>query len=1381
MRTASEKVSKASVPVQQRTAQPAFFRKAGGESFFGAEKSAPFFQPIIQTKLTVSSPGDPQEKEADEVAEKVMRMPEPSVAPIAIEKEEGLQRKEEEEEEVQTNPEPLIPSVQRKEEEEETVQPKLGETIFRSAEEASEDEREKADNSTDSGLTINPKHISLYPSDVVQRSGRGPPLDSSQIHTSLTFTKGSGTALPDATRNTMESRFGANFSSVRVHTDSHAAHMSRDLHAQAFTHQNHIYFGAGKYNPHTADGSRLLAHELTHTIQQGAAGSLYRKREVALPAIPQHIQRKEAADNEVRPELKRAVHMARMESGFVNSKFKDAEGKRVGWRRLLEYFQTSMGAEQILPPGSSYQTGKVFEESIVYHREAHDVQVVNPKTGLTEKGSRDALPSWCGIFVFWALKKGGVPMPLWKLGQPILTPQSAYPPRHIPKKGDIAYKGPPYMHYGIVESSSPNITKQSEYSKVRVTTVNGNTAGNDNLGGQVAISTDPVGAWSEKGGFFNPLHGKEDQMPANPDAFVEPPAGASTIDLSSAPASTPAGIIPYIPEATGHPTIPEPTPAVTIEETPAEGASTSAEAPIATAPKTPAEDPAFGEVVGKAGAATQQQKKHDTPEAKAAAAQNASVVPEQLDKDSQAKMNQVGVMSQQQAKPFDAASFKKKLMDRVVEALPKNDKETVDMYEDSAGTHKRMEEAKTTAKGDVKEEKKNAGNAIEATTTAEPTTEGITLKKTVPMEAEVPGNKPFVPNPKAAAPKPKTDQEISLESEAQALDHQMAESQVTEAQLERSNEPEFQGAVSQKKEAQQQARAAPAEYRAAEEPTLASAEQQAQGNVVGKMAEIYGVRAGLFGKVDESKNSTKGKDEIKRKEVAEELQRIYNNTKTKVESILTRLETEVTTDFDAAANRANAIFEARVHKRLDDHYGITTVDDTISEYFDGLSPEIGRIFREEKDSYLQNMDSAITALSKKVETGLNEAMQEIALGKTKVADYWKTLDPETQKIGEAARKEIDGQFGELEQSVQNKHDDLVTKLADKYVQNVKKLEETFEKIKDSKKGWLSKAVDAVAGVIKTILELKDMLLNTLRKVAHVIGQIIDDPIGFLGNLVSAVKMGLDNFVGNIVQHFKVGFFDWLMGNMPPGIQFPDKWDMPGIFHFLMQILGLTWTNIRQRAVTKLGEPIVAALEEVFEIFQIIRKEGLAGLWKYIKDKIGDIKAMVIDAIQDMLISEVVKAGITFVISLLNPVGAFIKACKAIYEIVMFFVNNGKKILALINSIIDSVALIVQGNLGGAAKLVENALARLVPITIGFLASLLGLGNISEKAQKIIKAIQAPINKAIDWVLDKAIALSKKLGLDKLVKKVKGSIQKGKDWAEEEGAKGAEIETSLVSD
>ncbi|MBS1902216.1 MAG: DUF4157 domain-containing protein [Bacteroidetes bacterium] len=81
---------------------------------------------------------------------------------------------------------------------------------------------------------------------------------------------GGGSTLPGATQSFMESRFATDFSSVRVHNDSEAQHLTRDLNAQAFTIGNNIYFGAGKYSPETTSGQHLLAHELTHTLQQSS-------------------------------------------------------------------------------------------------------------------------------------------------------------------------------------------------------------------------------------------------------------------------------------------------------------------------------------------------------------------------------------------------------------------------------------------------------------------------------------------------------------------------------------------------------------------------------------------------------------------------------------------------------------------------------------------------------------------------------------------------------------------------------------------------------------------------------------------------------------------------------------------------------------------------------------------------------------------------------------------------------------------------------------------------------------------------------------------------------------------------------------------------------
>lgn len=80
----------------------------------------------------------------------------------------------------------------------------------------------------------------------------------------------SGTALPEATRAQLETSLGADLSQVRVHSDSHADTLARDLTATAFTSGQHIFMRRGTYRPDTTDGLRLLAHEAAHTVQQAS-------------------------------------------------------------------------------------------------------------------------------------------------------------------------------------------------------------------------------------------------------------------------------------------------------------------------------------------------------------------------------------------------------------------------------------------------------------------------------------------------------------------------------------------------------------------------------------------------------------------------------------------------------------------------------------------------------------------------------------------------------------------------------------------------------------------------------------------------------------------------------------------------------------------------------------------------------------------------------------------------------------------------------------------------------------------------------------------------------------------------------------------------------
>jgi hypothetical protein len=95
-----------------------------------------------------------------------------------------------------------------------------------------------------------------------------------------------GQPLGNPARSEMESVLGADFGAVRVHTDGDAALAANRLDAQAFTKGRDIYFASGMYNASTADGKRLLAHELVHTLQQPSMPALTGRHPVAAPGDP---------------------------------------------------------------------------------------------------------------------------------------------------------------------------------------------------------------------------------------------------------------------------------------------------------------------------------------------------------------------------------------------------------------------------------------------------------------------------------------------------------------------------------------------------------------------------------------------------------------------------------------------------------------------------------------------------------------------------------------------------------------------------------------------------------------------------------------------------------------------------------------------------------------------------------------------------------------------------------------------------------------------------------------------------------------------------------------------------------------------------------------
>lgn len=127
--------------------------------------------------------------------------------------------------------------------------------------------RKAADAST--FTSAHPQQVSRKPASLMMQSNGTPPIAADQLETRLQQARGSGSPLDVNTRTEMEDSFSSNFSGVQVHTGQEAASLSQSLGARAFTHGNNIFFNRNEYQPQSERGKHLLAHELTHTIQQG--------------------------------------------------------------------------------------------------------------------------------------------------------------------------------------------------------------------------------------------------------------------------------------------------------------------------------------------------------------------------------------------------------------------------------------------------------------------------------------------------------------------------------------------------------------------------------------------------------------------------------------------------------------------------------------------------------------------------------------------------------------------------------------------------------------------------------------------------------------------------------------------------------------------------------------------------------------------------------------------------------------------------------------------------------------------------------------------------------------------------------------------------------
>ncbi|MEE4023006.1 hypothetical protein V1Y59_07955 [Gordonia sp. PKS22-38] len=722
-------------------------------------------------------------------------------------------------------------------------------------------------------------------------------------------------------------------------------------------------------------------------------------------------------------------------------------------------------------------------------------------------------------------------------------------------------------------------------------------------------------------------------------------------------------------------------------------------------------------------------------------------------------------MDAQQAGAFDKKAFIAAVKEAIEAKSPKTLSEA-DKFAESG----KAGEAKSDIKGLVSQGKQGQAKDITAATAAPPDSSVAVPKPVTPMEPERQDAAPLIPSG-GAAPKPAPPEQLNLEAGKRQTDQELSDAEVDERQLAESNEPQFQQALVDKKEAAAHADTAPSAFRAHEADVIAASKANAAGQTKAGILGMQGTKAASLAGLVAAKAKTKSKDETERAAVTARVQAIFTATENDVKKLLDGIDPKVEKAFDEGEATARRRFETFVAAKMSaykkDRYsgwlgGLRWAKDKLV----GMPDKVNRFYEAGRELYLKQMDVVISGVADIVGNDLGAAKKRIAAGKAQIASYVRSLPSNLRKVGAAATAEINDRFERLEDDVNAKKDAVVDTLATKYVEARSGLDERIEELQAENKGLVDKAIGAIKAVINTIRKLASMLMNTLARVAHVVGDIIKHPVRFLGNLIDGVKGGILRFKENILDHLRKGLMNWLFGALAEGgVELPDSFDLKGIVKLLASIFGLTWRNIRTRLVKQIGEPAMGAVEKGVDVFRTIATAGVAGLWQLLVDKLGDIKEMILEHVKDFVVTRVITAGITWLIGLLNPAAAFIKACKLIYDIVMFFVNNAERILAFVNTVIDSAADIVRGNVSGVVAKIEDALGQMVPVLIGFLASVIGLGGIGQKIRSIIDRLRKPVTKALDAVIAGGLKLARPIiaGLKGIGGKVKGKVAAGREW------------------
>ncbi|HSE15983.1 MAG TPA: hypothetical protein VLB46_02960 [Pyrinomonadaceae bacterium] len=747
------------------------------------------------------------------------------------------------------------------------------------------------------------------------------------------------------------------------------------------------------------------------------------------------------------------------------------------------------------------------------------------------------------------------------------------------------------------------------------------------------------------------------------------------------------------------------------------------------------------------------QQTHDSADEKRAQSEQAVVIP---NSEGQSKSNagQVNIVSDRPAPKVDPGKGKQTLQETLRANVPRKVEDVDNFKRDKKAQHTGAAVMKV-----VQVDKSAVVSTFQdMRNTPAPAPREFEPEPLPPPEA-APGTAALTLGKDGIAPLQKEHTDVS--NYTKEADSKLKEEGVTQEQLDMVDSGDLASANKEKKGMEKTAQTEPVVIQKFAQDQNKKVETDLKQEETKKRSEMRSRRKANLGVTGQKQKNAKSTLEKKREEVATKINGIYTAAQDKVKKRLADLETASMKRFDDGNAKATQQFEDDVNSELrafkaDRYSGWFGWARKVRDWWKGMDdlPAVKEIFERNREKFVATVNKLvedITADNKKV---IQECKDELHNARTTIKDYVDKLGPSLKDIGKKAAEEMNSKLNEMDKFIAKKEEDLQNQLKDKQTAAIKAIDEKIEKMKEAMAGALAKLGKLLLWAAKKFFTWAlgkfgfslGTIENIINKGVAVLKAIFTKPIQFVKNLMRAAITGFENFGKHFLKHLQDAVFDWLTGSIE-GFTLPSTWDFKGIISIALQMIGISYANLRRHMVSVMTEPVVVGLEKTFTLVKTLVTEGPMAAWDQLKEMANDIKEAFIQAVKDFIKQKIVEQAIQWIIGIFVPGAGIIKAIIGIYDTIVFFIKKAADIIKMVGNFLSSVSEIAAGNIGAAAQAMESGLARGLLLVVNFLAALLRLGGVTAKVREAIQKVRAKVDdvmlKVAKWIATKAKALISK--------------------------------------